>query len=573
MRSTRLYPIVLALSCGSVSCDEFGGRDGDPFTPETDTPDGQQPLDVEPLDLDSSFERAAEEFDVPAALLKSIAYTETRWQMVTGESEFEGRPTTFGLMALRSDRIDDAASLAGIDRDEAATDVDGNILAAAAWLSAEADALGVEERSDLSSWAEVTASYSGIDDEIARSSYVYQDVYTTIREGLIVETVDGEIRGELEPIEAWPSFTVPPPAPALEAGPDYAESLWRASPNYSSRPGGDIGDPAMVIIHSCEGSYAGCWSWLKNAASGVSAHYVVKENGNEITQLVRESKKAWHIAASYSCARNDDVECWRNGSSSNNFTVGIEHAGFAGQASWDANLIDKSARLVCDITQDQGIPRDQYHILSHGQLQPWNRVDPGPNWPWTTYYDLIDAYCGGGAPPPPPPADPPADEPDPGDPPGDPGDPPPPPGEVPDSIVIDSNNDLNQLDVGFMAKSGNWVASSGSSEKYQTGYWYASAQPVSDPATFWFYSTDAGEYTIDAWWTAGTNRSSSAPFVIYDDAGVGPAIVHVNMRGNGGQWNELGTWNFAAGWNKVQLSRWTSASGVVIADAVRVRQP
>ena len=65
--------------------------------------------------------------------------------------------------------------------------------------------------------------------------------------------------------------------------------MWRPSPNYNARP--DPTDVAMIIIHTCEGSYSSCWSWLVNSASGVSAHYVVSESGGEISQLVRESSR------------------------------------------------------------------------------------------------------------------------------------------------------------------------------------------------------------------------------------------------------------------------------------------
>jgi hypothetical protein len=45
----------------------------------------------------------------------------------------------------------------------------------------------------------------------------------------------------------------------------------------------------------------------------------------------------------------------------------------------------------------------------------------------------------------------------------------------------------------------------------------------------------------------------------------------VDQTLNGGKWNTLGTYSFPAGWNKVQLSRWTSSGNTVIADAVQVR--
>ena len=47
--------------------------------------------------------------------------------------------------------------------------------------------------------------------------------------------------------------------------------------------------------------------------------------------------------------------------------------------------------------------------------------------------------------------------------------------------------------------------------------------------------------------------------------------MNVNQQANGGKWNTLGTYSFTAGWNKVQLSRWTTTGFQVVADAVQVR--
>jgi hypothetical protein len=47
--------------------------------------------------------------------------------------------------------------------------------------------------------------------------------------------------------------------------------------------------------------------------------------------------------------------------------------------------------------------------------------------------------------------------------------------------------------------------------------------------------------------------------------------VFVNQRANGGQWVSIGVFSLAAGdGNKVGVSRWTSGTGYVIADAVRI---
>jgi hypothetical protein len=95
----------------------------------------------------------------------------------------------------------------------------------------------------------------------------------------------------------------------------------------------------MVIIHTCEGAYSGCWGWLVKKESGVSAHYVVKEDGSEISQLVQGVRQGLAHRRQVQEALNGGKECRARGLSGNNFTVGIEHAGFGKQAAWNANLI------------------------------------------------------------------------------------------------------------------------------------------------------------------------------------------------------------------------------------------
>jgi len=511
--------------------------------------------DVAPRTLEEMFAEAADDYDVPMPLLLAIGHVETRWQMIAGSDEFEHGAPAVGVMGLRGDRIAEAAALAGLDPAEVAADPHANIRAAAAWLADRADAAGMEDRTDLGAWADVVAEWSGLSQDWARAAYVYVEVYPRLREGAVEYDAEGEVIAELEPTEAYPNFTVPPPEPALAAGPDYELSVWRPSPNTSSRPAGNAGKRAMIIIHTCEGNYVGCYSWLANAQSGVSAHYVVNSTGTEISQLVPESKKGWHISAKYNCALNDDHDCGRNGASSNNFTIGIEHAGFGDQASWDDGLIDASARLVCNIARDNGIPIDDVHIVGHGRLQPNNRTDPGPNWPWAEYLDLARQHCDEAQPEPEP-------EPDP--------DPQPQP-DVPATIVVDNDNANNDATFAMAAASNAWTKTSATAGFNGTNYLYGSFAEVSDPVSFWFYAPQAGVRTIDARWTAGTNRTTSAAFVAFDAAGNSLGVAYANQTTNGGAWRELGSFAFTAGWNRVAVSRWGGGSKVVIADAIRVR--
>ena len=336
---------------------------------------------------DALFARAGAEFGVPAALLRAVSYVETRWQMVAGDEEFPGMPAAHGLMALRGERLRDGARRAGRSETAVRTDPAANVRAAAALLRAYADAAGVGDAEDLDAWAPALARYAGIDAPAGRDAYL-RDV-AAVQNGRRAAPAAAAPAAS-RALDPCPAPTAPVvPAPAA----DQPGAVWRPSPNFNARTAGDGGVVHMVIVHSCEGSYAGCWSWLANPASQVSAHYVVREDGAEITQLVREPSRAWHIAAVYDTALNAGHEPKLHGVQSNHFTIGIEHAGFASQTAWPAEQIDASARLVCALSKRWGIPRDRLHVVSHGQLQPHNRTDPGRGWPWADYLARIERHC------------------------------------------------------------------------------------------------------------------------------------------------------------------------------------
>ena len=291
----------------------------------------------------------------------------------------------------------------------------------------------------------------------------------------------------------------------------------------------------MVIIHSCESGYTGCWSWLVNPASQVSAHYVVDEDGAEISQLVGEPDRAWHIAALYDCALNHGHDCRLNGVQSNDFTVGVEHAGFVSQDSFPAAQLETSAALVCGVTRRFDIPRDWQHIVGHGQLQPQNRTDPGPHWPWVRYVHRVQADCG--------------------------------------EAVGDDDDAFNDTAVTRAAVPDGWERSAETPGYYGNGYrWALASAQASDAAVFAFRLDSAGTRLVEARWTAGTNRSSRATYVVIAGTGDTLGVVPMDQRVNGGTWQTLGTWTFPPGWSRVALSRRASGGGVLIADAVRVRE-
>lgn len=138
-------------------------------------------------------------------------------------------------------------------------------------------------------------------------------------------------------------------------------------------------------------------------------------------------------------------------------------------------------------------------------------------------------------------------------------------------IVVDSDNARNDAAKARVEYTGAWTSSTASPGYHGTDYRWAATEPASAPATFWFYLPAAATRTVDAWWVAGSNRSASATFIVYNAAGAELGRAAKNQQTAGSAWNTLGTYPFTAGWNRVVLSRWQSAGAVVVADAVRVR--
>lgn len=139
------------------------------------------------------------------------------------------------------------------------------------------------------------------------------------------------------------------------------------------------------------------------------------------------------------------------------------------------------------------------------------------------------------------------------------------------AIVVDSNPASNDAAKARVEYVGTWTSSTATPGYHGTDYRWAATEASSAPATFWFQLPSAATRTIDAWWVAGTNRSTAATFIVYDAAGVELGRVAKDQQTAGSQWNALGTFAFTAGWNRVVLSRWQAAGSVVIADAIRAR--
>src|SRR5262245_12958362 len=120
------------------------------------------------------FERAAAEFDVPADVLKGIAFAETRWAHLTwpaGEtaSPCNGMPRPFGIMSLWDNEwfghsLVEAAALIGEPVEVLKSDVFQNIRGAAALLKKRHKELPLPDGStprDLEGWQTAIDAYCG----------------------------------------------------------------------------------------------------------------------------------------------------------------------------------------------------------------------------------------------------------------------------------------------------------------------------------------------------------------------------------------------------------------------------
>lgn len=109
---------------------------------------------------------------------------------------------------------------------------------------------------------------------------------------------------------------------------------WIASPNFNPKRSAKVD---LVVIHDTEGGYAGAISWFSQAKSKVSAHFVLREDGQEAVQMVHLDNKAWHCKAF------------------NSRSIGVEMAGFAGKGFGEGEW-QGAANVVAWLLKEFGIP-------------------------------------------------------------------------------------------------------------------------------------------------------------------------------------------------------------------------
>jgi len=470
--------------------------------------------------LKTAFEDAAKESGVPIELLITIAYAESHFDGHNGKPSQAGG---FGVMHLvantQANTLEAAAKLTGIPIEDLENNMTANIRGGAALLRAYADEAGMDEtsRQDLAAWYKVVARYSNASNMAVARLYA-DEVIKLLNSGFSGASPQGEelfvAAQEVELRRGNYEQAIPMDAPDYTTNAmDYGPALWApADPgNYTVASRESDFPINYVVIHTTQGSYAGTINWFQNPAANVSAHYVIRSSDGQITQMVREKDIAFHAGN------------WTY----NTQSIGIEHEGFVDNPSWYTDAMYRaSAALTRNICLKYGIPMTRSRIIGHFEVPGATHTDPGPNWNWTFYMQLVTQSSAW-------------------------------------ETIIDNETS------GRFTASANWDTSSFSSQRRGANYRFTTPEAVSDPAWYMANIPATGNYQIYAWYPANAGYNSSTPYVIVTTSG--NQSIHVNQQINGGSWVSLGTFNLSGGeYNVVGVSRWTSGTGYVIADAVRV---
>lgn len=365
---------------------------------------------------------------IPKGVLEAVAYTQSRFNHIEPSEHGSciGLPQAYGVMGLIADgknyfrnNLSLVSQLSGYSADDIISSPEKNILAYAKAYSALLKN-GNKQKSEKSFAAHTSVliqlSELPVDNNptnnFALNSHLYgvlfflnkpehQSAYNFPQHPIDMETIFGRENLEVlsssrviiteEAIENPRGTTYRSNNPNSIQSADYSAALWNpaASCNYTVGRGGTA--ISAVTIHDVEGTYAGCISWFQNCAASVSAHYVARSSDGQITQMVLEANKAWHVG------------------SENPYTIGIEHEGYVNQTGWYTTaMYTGSSALVRDIcSSGYGInPLRCYNgpscsgscvlggcikIKGHQHYPNQTHDDPGPNWDWYTYYTMVNS--------------------------------------------------------------------------------------------------------------------------------------------------------------------------------------
>jgi N-acetyl-anhydromuramyl-L-alanine amidase AmpD len=357
---------------------------------------------------------------VPKGILEAVAYTQSRFTHLKEEHSCNGLPAAYGIMGLVADgkgyfrnNLALVSELSGLSEDDIKKNAETSVIAYAAAFHSLQNKNGnfssdpQDHKGTLIALSELPLPTDAVNDFVINShlyqlfwfldngkfqdAYGFPDHHINLQELFgdnlkILGSSNVKITKNRISSQSGENYK----STATTASPDYAPALWNPTTcNFSSRSGTQI---TAVAIHDIEGTYSGCISWFKNCNANASAHYILRSSDGQVTQMIYEADKAWHIG------------------SENPYTIGLEHEGYASSASWYTNaMYVSSANLVKDICTSNSInPLRCYYgpgcsgttpqcglgsctkIKGHQMYPNQTHSDPGPYWNWDKYYRLIN---------------------------------------------------------------------------------------------------------------------------------------------------------------------------------------
>ncbi len=373
-----------------------------------------------PSSLQSAFNGAAAEFQVPVNVLLAVSYTVTRWESPSAPSAGAFGPMQLvdsanpaiadakgdeSAHALQSPSVGPTVAAAAYATGASATDLKTNakqnIRGGAALLAQYArDTVG-SAPGDTASWYGAIAKYSGSTDAAVAIGFA-DSVFATMAAGATRTTSDGQnvvlnsnaVAPDRSTVAALglrasrdSTVECPPGLDCRFSAAAYQQNSSDPSDygNYdlATRPSGGL-DIRFIVIHDAETSYAGTIAIFQNPLAYVSAHYVLRSSDGQVTQMVQTKNVAWHAGN------------WNF----NMHAIGYEHEGFAIQGTtwYTDKMYQASAALSRYLAAKYHIPLDRAHIIGHDDVpgpstgfvagMHW---DPGPFWDWARYMQLLGA--------------------------------------------------------------------------------------------------------------------------------------------------------------------------------------
>lgn len=363
---------------------------------------------------------------VPRGILEAVAFQYTHFSENLQDADVltsdEAMPRTYSVMGLTYDgkgvfreNLKLVSQLSGISEREIMSDNDSAVIAYAAAFSELQRQFGVPCHEVENSvvvllfLSELPFDSSVVKYEMKNFPMLSSlfDVYRflsdvdNVRYGVPVRTIDfGVVFGDDFEMLNQKFVRVPVAHDRRVEESDYSQAIWNPASNCNYTEGRNGIAPSNVVVHYTSGTYAGAIAWFQNCSARVSAHYVVRSWDGQVTQMVSESDKAWHVG------------------SENGYTIGIEHEAYGDVASYfTPEMYDASADLVRDIcrrhpeidplrmfyrdTLDDGTALNWgchslggssacVQIRGHQHYPNQTHTDPGPYWDWNYYYKLVN---------------------------------------------------------------------------------------------------------------------------------------------------------------------------------------